>query len=76
LSEQFANDYRVALPDRTFGLAFSTELGPKDLGKMHEIVRFWHMKGPQALVSGTYEPEGETFGAPGARTRLRVLGRR
>lgn len=57
LSEYFPKGYRVALPDRNRGLAFSAELGPEDLSSIHKTVGGWHARGSYPLASGTYEPD-------------------
>jgi tetratricopeptide (TPR) repeat protein len=57
LAKQFPKGYRVALPDRNYGLAFSAELGSDDLAVMQKIVCRWHDKGPMRLAPGTYDPD-------------------
>jgi tetratricopeptide (TPR) repeat protein len=57
LSQQFPNGYRVALPDRSYGLAYSADLGPEELSTMRKAIDLCHSKGSYALSSGDYEPD-------------------
>jgi tetratricopeptide (TPR) repeat protein len=57
LIKHFPRGYRVALPDRSYGLAFSAELGPEDLSAMHKIIDAFHAGGSYPLASATYDPD-------------------
>ncbi len=57
LSKHFPNGYRVVLPDRGYGMAYSAELGPEDLSKMHQTIQRWYARGSHVLASGVYEPD-------------------
>ncbi len=57
LAKQFPQGYRVALPDRTCGLAFAADLGDEDRNQVPKIIDSWYTKGPLPFASGTFLPD-------------------
>ena len=54
LSKWFPRGYQVAILDRNYGLAYSGELGPDDLGSVRKLIDLWRERVPQPFVSCCY----------------------
>jgi hypothetical protein len=56
LERLFPKGYRVALPERSRGFAFSTELDPVDADTIENLIHGCYAKGDRPLSCGIFDP--------------------
>jgi hypothetical protein len=65
LERVFPKGYRVALPERSRGFAFASNLDLEDADTIDNLVQRCYWKGERPLSSGTFEPNDLLSAPPG-----------
>jgi hypothetical protein len=68
LERLFPKGYRVALPERSRGFAFSTDLDLVDVDTVENLIRSSYSKGDRPLVCGIFDPNDLLIATPRSTT--------
>ncbi len=68
LERAFPNGYRVALPERSRGFAFSSDLDLEDADTIDNLIRRCHSTGERPLSTGIFEPNDLLSATPSSTT--------